>query len=230
MNLAIIFLKCEPMKRKDLLPEFIDEFGPAQELANIIIHVVGIIFGIAAIPYLLDTVSRQNTSHIISISIYALCFLMMFTFSTLYHSARRTKLKLLFKKLDRISIYFLIAGTYTAIIRYYLFDTTGIVLLSILWSLVVAGIFFEIFFPGRYNIFSVVSYLIMGLMFLFVPDQFFAAMPAGIMWLVLCGAGLYVFGVIFYVWQKWSYHHAIWHCFVLGGGICHFVAVLQTVA
>lgn len=218
------------MNKQDLLPEFIDEFGPRQELANIIIHALGIIFGIAAIPFLIDFASDQNTSHIISICVYALCFLMVFTFSTLYHFVRRYKLKMLFKKLDRISIYFLIAGTYTAIIRYYVFDTTGVVLLCILWSLVVGGIFFEIFFPGRYNAFSVLSYLIMGLIFVFVPDHFFALMPAGIIMLVLCGVGLYVFGVIFYIWQKWSYHHAIWHTFVLGGGICHFVAVLQTVA
>ena len=135
---------------------------------------------------------------------------------------------MLLKKLDRISIYFLIAGTYTAIIRFYLFDSTGVILLTILWATVLAGIFFEIRYPDKFNIFSVGFYLLMGLIFLFVPNHFFAAMPTGIMILVLAGISLYIFGVIFYVWQKWSYHHAIWHFFVLGGGICHFVAVLQS--
>lgn len=218
------------MKEQEMLPEFIDEFGPRQELANIIIHTLGIIFGIAAIPFLVRMTADLNISHIISVAIYAFCFLMVFTTSTLYHSVRRYKLKLFFKKLDRISIYFLIAGTYTAIIRFYLFDTTGIVLLTVLWSIVVAGIFFEIFFPDKFNIYSVGFYLVMGLIFLFAPNHFFGSMPIGITLLILSGVALYIFGVIFYVWQKWSYHHAIWHLFVLAGGICHFTAMLQTLA
>ena len=161
------------MKQKETEPEFIIEFTPRQERANIIIHILGIFFGVIAIPFLIDMAKDQTTSHIISLSIYAFCFLMVFASSTLYHSVRRYRLKLLFKKLDRISIYFLIAGTYTAIIRYYLFDTTGIVLLSILWTLVLAGIFFEILFPGKFNIISVIFYLIMGLIFVFVPYHFF---------------------------------------------------------
>src|SRR6266498_3307657 len=124
----------------------------------------------------------------------------------------------------------LIAGTYTPIIRYYLYDSTGIVLLSILWLLAIGGILFECFLPKRSNIFSVIFYLIMGLIFLFVPEHFFASMPGGVTALVLAGIILYCSGVIFYLWQKWKYHHAIWHLFVLVGGICHYTAMLQTVS
>ena len=211
-------------------PEYADEFGRRQELANIIIHALGVIFGITAIPFLLNMSAEQNASHIISISIYAFCFLMVFTSSTLYHSVRRYKVKMVLKKLDRISIYFLIAGTYTAIIRFYLFDSTGIVLLIVLWSFVLAGIFFEILLPDKFNLVSVLFYLFMGLIFVFVPHHFFSSMPQGIMWLVLSGVALYFFGVIFYVWQRWAYHHAVWHSFVLVGGICHFIAVLLSVS
>jgi hemolysin III len=206
------------------------EFTPQQEFANIIIHVLGIAFGVIAIPFLIANAANESTSHFISISIYALCFLMVFTFSTLYHASKNQKLKCFCKKLDRISIYFLIAGTYTPIIRFYLFDTTGIVLLCILWTLVVAGILFEIFFPDKFNTFSVVFYLIMGLIFIFVPNHFFSSMPHAVVALVLAGVLLYCIGVIFYVWQKWNFHHALWHLFVLVAGICHFVAMLQTVA
>ena len=109
-------------------------------------------------------------------------------------------------------------------------DCKGLVLLSVLWGLVVVGIFFELFFPGKFNLISVLFYLVMGLIFVFVPNHFFSSMPTQVMALVLCGVGLYCFGVIFYLWQKWPYHHAIWHFFVLGGGIVHFVAILVTVA
>ena len=219
------------MSRQEL-PEISNpEFTPEQEFANIIIHVLGILFGLIAIPFLITPAAKNETeSHIISLSIYALCFLMVFTCSTLYHALKKEKLKALCKKFDHISIYFLIAGTYTPIIRYYLYDSTGIVLLFVLWFLVIAGVFFESFYPKRSNIFSVIFYLIMGLIFLFVPEHFFASMPSGVIVLVLAGVILYCVGVIFYLWQKWKYHHAIWHLFVLTGGICHFIAMLQTVS
>lgn len=205
------------------------EFTPEEEWANIVIHFLGIVFGIIAFPFLITVVAKnEDISRIISISIYGFCFLMVFTCSTLYHSLKKEKLKALCKRLDHISIYFLIAGTYTPIVMYYLYDSTGIVLLSILWLLVIGGILFEYFFPRRSNIFSVIFYLIMGLIFLFVPEHFFATMPSGIVMLVLAGVILYCLGVIFYLWQKWKYHHAIWHLFVLVAGICHYTAMLQT--
>jgi hemolysin III len=207
------------------------EFTPEEEWANIIIHVLGIVFGVVAIPFLITpALKNEDSSRILSMSIYGLCFLMVFTCSTLYHALKKEKLKALCKKLDHISIYFLIAGTYTPIIMYYLYDSTGIVLLSILWLLAIGGILFECFLPKRSNIFSVIFYLIMGLIFLFVPEHFFASMPGGVTTLVLAGIILYCFGVIFYLWQKWKYHHAIWHLFVLVGGICHYTAMLQTVS
>jgi hemolysin III len=231
MNIATNFIKRVFMTGQKLTVANSPEFTPEQELANIIIHVLGIAFGLIAIPFLITLAAKgEDGSRIISISIYGLCFLMVFTFSTLYHALKKEKLKALCKKFDHISIYFLIAGTYTPIIRYYLYDITGLVLLSILWFLAIVGVLFEIFFPNRSHIFSVVFYLIMGLIFLFVPEHFFASMPSGVIVFVLAGVLLYCLGVIFYLWQKWRYHHAIWHLFVLMAGICHFIAMLQTVS
>jgi hemolysin III len=228
-KIAFYFLKRDFMKSREMDQMSCPEFTPQQEFANIIIHLLGIIFAVIAIPFLIADAASESTSHLISVGVYSLCFFMVFCFSTLYHSVKKQKLKGLCKKLDRISIYFLIAGTYTPIIRFYLYDNTGIVLLCILWTLVVAGIFFEIFFPDKFNTFSVIFYLIMGLIFVFVPNHFFDSMPSGVVMLVLAGVALYCIGVIFYVWQKWNFHHAIWHSFVLVAGICHFVAMLQTV-
>jgi hemolysin III len=207
------------------------EFTPEQEFANIIIHLLGVLFGIIAIPFLVSlTAQNHDASFLISITVYGLCFLMVFTCSTTYHALKKQELKCLFKKLDRISIYFLIAGTYTPIVRFYLYDNTGIIFLIVLWTLVIFGILFEIFFPDQFNVFSVIFYLTMGLIFLFAPDHFFSSMPWGIAALVLGGVVLYCLGVIFYLWQKWRYHHAIWHSFVLVAGICHYLAMLHTVS
>ena len=78
------------MKKQDIQPEYFQEFTPRQELANILIHILGIIFGLVAIPFLITLAKNHNTSHIISVSVYAFCFLMLFACSTLYHAVRRT--------------------------------------------------------------------------------------------------------------------------------------------
>jgi hemolysin III len=108
-------------------------------------------------------------------------------------------------------------------------NTTGYMLLTVLWIFVVLGIFYELFLVNKYFLLSVFFYVLMGWMFAFVSKQFFAAMPSSVIILILSGIFLYSIGVIFFVWQKWKYHHAIWHGFVLAASICHYIAVLKTV-
>ena len=91
------------------------------------------------------------------------------------------------------------------------------------------GIFFEIVFPDKFNLFSLLAYLVMGLIFVFVPQHLFSSMPIGVMALVLTGVALYLSGVVFYMWQLGSYHHAAWHLFVLFGVVCPFAAMFQRV-
>ncbi len=194
------------------------EFGWPQELANIIIHAAGILFGLMAIPVLVARATMiDNTAGVAGICIYGLSFLMLFVSSTLYHLSTHRQIKRRLKKFDRISIYFMIAGTYTPLIWHYMLDHTGIALLCILWGLVLTGILFEVFFPDRFNIFSVISYIIMGLIFIFVPRHFFGSLPPAVINLVIAGVVCYGIGVLFYLWQKWLYHHAIWHVLVLAG-------------
>ena len=135
-----------------------------QELTNSIIHGFGIIFGIIAIPLLIALATKsENTAGVIGASIYGFCFLQLFTFSTLYHGFQNPQVKRVLEILDHISIYFLIAGTYTPFILIYLNNTFGIILLSILWGLTVFGIFFKIFYTGRWNLLSTFIYIAMGL-------------------------------------------------------------------
>jgi hemolysin III len=219
------------MENDTLQKIYVQEFSRGHELANIFIHVLGILFGVIAVPFLISLAAQNHdTSRIISIAVYGVCFLMLFTCSTSYHACKTQRMRCLFHKLDRISIYFLIAGTYTPVIRFYLFDNTGIFLLIVLWALVALGTFFEIFFPRKFNIFSTMFYVLMGWICVFVWGHFFSPIPPDITALIIAGMVVYSVGVIFYLWQKIKYHHAIWHAFVLTGGICHFIAVLNTVA
>lgn len=201
-----------------------------EEKVNSILHALGVLFGLVAIPLLVIRSVSFPVENIVSVAIYSFTFLMTFTFSTFYHWFVIPRKKALFKLLDRISIYFFIAGSYTPFVLYYMFDNTGIILLSIMWFLVLAGIVFELYLIKKFLFLSVLFYLVMGWMFVFVSNEFFRLMPQQIINLILVGVFLYSFGVIFYVWKKWKYHHAIWHICVLAAAICHFAAVWLTLS
>jgi hemolysin III len=201
-----------------------------QELVNSILHGFGILFGIISIPVLLTLTSKtENVTNIIAASIYGFCFILMFTASTLYHGFQQEKVKRTLKKLDYISIYFLIAGTYTPIVLIYQNNRFGMWLLIVLWGLTLIGSILKIFFCGRWDIISTIIYLLMGWSMLSGGSGFFKHMPTPVLTMVLAGGGFFTFGVIFYLWEKYFYSHAIWHLCVLAGAICHYFAILISV-
>ncbi|MGZ5218587.1 MAG: PAQR family membrane homeostasis protein TrhA [Chitinophagaceae bacterium] len=201
-----------------------------QELVNSLTHGLGILFGVVCIPILITQAAKNdNPAGIIGTAIYGFSFLMVFTFSTLYHSFQRRKLKKLMKIFDHISIYFLIAGTYTPFLLIYMNNNLGITLLIILWSLTFAGTIFKCFFCGRWEILSTIIYLAMGWIMLVAGRDFFINMPTSVIALIITGAALYTLGVSFYIWEKYRYRHAVWHSFVLTAAICHYVAILIAV-
>ena len=200
------------------------------EMVNSLLHGAGIVFGIISIPILIANASENNNlPGIAGSGIYGFCFLMLFTFSTLYHGFQQPAVRRILKILDHISIYFLIAGTYTPLILIFVNNSFGISLLIVLWSLTVIGIFFKIFFTGRFEIISTIIYVLMGWILFAGGKTFFAAMPTSVITLIIVGGGLYSVGVIFYLWDKYRYNHAIWHIFVLAAAICHYTAVLISV-
>jgi len=198
-----------------------------QEVVNALISGIGILFGVSGLPVLIaiGTVNG-NTPGIIGAGIYAFCFLMLFTSSTIYHISLEPAIRNLFKKLDHIIIYFLIAGTYTPLLLIFLNNTFGISLLVILWSLAFIGIFFKMRYTGRFEVVSTIIYLLMGWIMVSGGRRFFDAMPADVLIMICIGGGLFTVGVVFYLWDKYLYTHAVWHGFVLAGAVCHYVAVL----
>ncbi|MEO6135173.1 MAG: hemolysin III family protein [Ginsengibacter sp.] len=201
-----------------------------QELVNSIIHGFGIIFGIVSIPILIAfAIKSNNTSGVIGAAIYGFCFLQLFTFSTLYHGFQHAQAKRVFEILDHISIYFLIAGTYTPFLLIYMNNTFGITLLIVLWGLTAFGIVFKIFFTGKWNIISTIVYVAMGGILVVGGRTFFTQIPGDVMMMILVGGGLYLLGVLFYLWEKYPYNHAVWHFFVLAAAVCHYVAILLSV-
>ena len=200
------------------------------DFANALIHGIGVLFGIATMPVLAAiSVKTGNILDIVGVTIYAFGFLMTFSFSTLYHSISDINLKKNLRKLDHISIYILIAGTYTPFLLIYMPNTFGITLLAIQWSLVLIGMIFKLFYTGRFKVFSTLVYIAMGCLLFVGGKTFFVVMPTPVsVWLMIGGA-LYIFGCIFYLNKKIVYHHVIWHLFVLLAAVCHYAATLLTI-
>ena len=200
------------------------------EMPNALTHGIGVLFCIATIPVLSAIgASTGNVPGIVGATIYAFSFLMLFTFSTLYHSTQNSYAKKILRACDHIAIYFLIAGTYTPFLLVYMLNPFGITLLAIQWSLVALGIVFKVFFTGRLRVLSVAIYVAMGWLLLVGGRRFFVVFPTPVLVLVLVGGGLYTLGCIFYLNKKIPRNHAIWHMFVLCAAICHYVAVLLSV-
>src|SRR5215510_4290250 len=194
---------------------FTPETRLKQELVNSITHGLGILFGIISIPLLItSSVKGENLNSIIGASIYGFCFLLVLTSSTLYHGFQQEKVKRALKILDHISIYWLIAGTYTPLILIYNNNSFGITLLCVLWSLTILGTVFKVFFCGRWDVVSTAIYLLMGWSMLAGGKSFFASMPPAVLQMVIAGGIIYSLGVIFYLWEKYFYSHAVWHLFV----------------
>jgi hemolysin III len=201
-----------------------------QELVNSLTHGFGMIFGIIGIPVLIALATNSHhIAGIVGASVYGFCFLMLFTFSTLYHGFQQPRVKEVLQVFDHISIYFLIAGTYTPFLLIYMFNAFGITLLSILWGLTILGIIFKIFLTGKFEILSTLIYLAMGWIMIVGGRTFFSSIPPSVMVMIIIGGGLYSIGVIFYLWEKYTYNHAVWHLLVLAAAICHYVAILLAV-
>ncbi len=201
-------------------------FTHKEELANSVSHGLGMVFGLIGVPLLIWAAAQSgNQIAVVSSIVYGISFLMVFTSSTFYHGCHEPRLKEMLKIVDHICIYFLIAGTYTPFVLMYVYNKTGITILLILWILTLIGTVLKLWFTGKFELLSTGVYVLMGWMLVFAGKTFFISLPSPILWLIVAGGLLYTLGVIFFLWERYRYHHAVWHLFVLAGGICHFVAV-----
>jgi len=200
-----------------------------QEIVNGLTAGPGILFGVSGIPVLVGlAIAHNNIPGIIGSGIYGFCFLFLFTSSTVYHFVQEPGLKKLFRIIDHISIYFMIAGTYTPFLLVYMNNTFGISLLIILWVLTALGIVFKIYLTGRYEFISTLMYVFMGWIMVVGGKRFLRDLPPTVLILIISGGLLYTVGVLFYHRDRHTYSHAVWHLFVLAAALFHFVAVMMS--
>ncbi|WP_461636966.1 PAQR family membrane homeostasis protein TrhA [Labilibaculum euxinus] len=196
------------------------------EFANWLSHGLGLIFGIPAGLWLLSIAyETQNIYGFTACLLFVAAFNLLYASSTVYHYMVGSPNRKLFRKFDHISIFFMIAGTYTPFLVIYLNNQVGRLYLMILWGLVVIGIFYKIFLLGRYRWISLMLYIFMGWILFFNFSAFSSSLPALCLQWIIAGGIFYMLGVVFYMWRKLPFNHFIWHLFVFAGSISHFIAV-----
>lgn len=200
-----------------------------KERLNSLTHLVGAVLALIGFGALLTiSIQEQNPLLIISFIIFGLTLILLYTMSTLYHSFQSPKLKKIFQKLDHISIYLLIAGTYTPYMLVSLRETSGLIMLALVWGLAVIGLLLDVFVPKRIEWLQVLIYLVMGWICILNYSDLQAAFPMAGMVLLTIGGIFYTVGIAFYVlgnMGKICHGHGIWHLFVLSGSICHFISI-----
>ncbi|MDH5716895.1 MAG: hemolysin III family protein [Spirochaetia bacterium] len=199
------------------------------ERFNSITHLIGALFGVTALSLLVFLAYQKgDVWKIISFSIYGTTLFLLYLFSTLYHSLRG-KAKNIFRKIDYVAIYFFIAGTYTPFTLISLRNNQwGWILFGLIWGLAAIGILIEVIKkPGKLTILPVFIYLGMGWLIMLAINPLMEVLSSKGFILLASGGVLYTVGVLFFSLDKKLQHaHGIWHLFVLGGSICHFVCLL----
>ncbi|MFK7933549.1 MAG: hemolysin III family protein [Saprospiraceae bacterium] len=201
-----------------------------QELANAITHGIGLLLVIVAIPILLALAApTATTGQLISLAVFSLSMLAVYTSSTIYHAVGDPFTKEIFQQIDHICIYLLIAGTNTPVVLYFLNNTIGYIYLAVMWSIVLIGMIYKIFFINRLPILSLVVYTIMGWMGIVILYIAWNDIPSQVIWWLVLGGVSYSIGIVFYQWERLPYNHAYWHLFVIGGTVGHYLAVVGMV-
>lgn len=203
------------------------DYTLGEEIANAIIHGLGIGLSVAALVLLVTFAALAGDDYrIASAIVFGVALVLEYTASTLYHSFPQPKVKHLFKIFDHCGIYLLIAGSYTPFCLVTLREDGGWLMFGVIWAFAVVGMALEAFWAYRPRWLSAAVYLGMGWMVVFSIKPLLANLaPAGV-WLLVAGGLCYTVGTVFYVLKRVKYMHAVWHVWVLAGSTCHFLSVL----
>lgn len=198
---------------------------PLEERLNAWTHGIGAALGIAGLILLIVFSKAEVPYSLFSVIIYGISIITLFLASTFYHAVKGEKRKHYFRIVDHISIYLLIAGTYTPVLLILLPDSLGWLLFWVVWGIAAFGVILKLFFTGKFEAFSTILYLVMGWLIVFDYSTLADRIHSNGLYLLFAGGLFYTLGIVFYAIEKIPYNHVIWHIFVLGGAICHFFMV-----
>lgn len=200
------------------------------EKFNALTHLAGAVLSLIGTVVLIVLAALGGDPwKVVSVSIYGVTLVLLYSISALYHSLRG-RAKDILRKLDHHSIYLLIAGSYTPFCLVTLRGPWGWTLLGVVWGLAALGSLQELRSGSGARVLSLVIYILMGWVALAAMFQLVDALGlAGFSWL-LAGGLFYTIGIIFYVIDtRLTHAHGIWHLFVLTGSASHYVAILRYV-
>ena len=200
-----------------------------EEKLNAITHGVGFLLSLVGFALLFVFKTYTTVQGIIGISLYGVSLSVLYFASTLYHYTRNERRKLVYRKLDHISIYLLIAGTYSPVVLITLEASLGWVLFWLVWGIALVGTILKLFFTGRFEIVSLLLYLVMGWLIVFDYSALKEIVSPNGLWLLMGGGLAYTSGIIFYAIHKIPYNHVIWHLFVLAGSILHYLFIFTEI-
>lgn len=199
-----------------------------EEIANAITHGIGALLAIAALVLLIVfAVINGTVWHVVSFSIFGATLVLLYFASTLYHSLTHVRAKNLFHKFDHISIYLLIAGTYTPFCLTALRGWIGWTVFGIVWGCALIGATVKAISVGQRVRLSTILYVLMGWTIIIAIKPLYNSISLQSFLFLMGGGVSYTLGTIFYLRDQIKYNHSVWHVFVLGGSVLHFFSVMS---
>ncbi|GHV97574.1 hemolysin III [Lactobacillus nasalidis] len=211
----------EPAKDRSKAYNIVDN------VLSAVVHGIGFGLSVAGLVVLVVHAAHTHSAlRITAFAIYGSCMILLYLFSTLYHSLIFTRANRVFQIFDHSSIFIAIAGSYTPYTLVAIGGTKGWVMFGIIWALTIFGILYYIFNQGKHVIGDTILYVAMGWMVIFAGSQLMASLGPTGFWLLVWGGIAYTFGCLFFSMRGLPFSHVIWHLFVLLGSILMFFSVL----
>lgn len=209
-------------------PAGVAQYTVGEEIANAVTHGVAALLSIAGLAVLVAFAVLYSGSPkvVAAVSIFGASMVFLYTASTLYHSIPNPRAKKVLQYLDHSMIYVLIAGSYTPFCLITLQGYTGIALLCAVWLIAIAGISLQAILLNKADWINCLLYLSMGWLAVFVIDPLVSTLDSTGLALLVAGGLAYTVGVVFYIFERIPFSHAIWHTFVFAGTTLQFFSVL----
>lgn len=200
-----------------------------EEKWNVVTHGLGFLLSITGFVLLLVFHKYKTPQGLLGVLLYGISLIALYFVSARYHFEKVERKKSFYRKLDHISIYLLIAGTYSPVVLITLSESLGWTLFWSVWSIAALGTILKIFFTGKFEVVSTLLYLVMGWLVIFDFTALKESVDSLGLNLLMGGGVAYTIGILFYVMDKIKYSHVIWHLFVLCGSILHFLFIFLRV-
>lgn len=201
-----------------------------EEFWNTFTHAIGLLLALTGIVILYRSARFENENLRLGLILYSISLILLYAASTGYHFVSKKNLKRKLRVVDHISIFFLIAGTYSPMVLTLLKDSYGIYLFYTVWGIAIHGTILKLFFTGRFEKLSLILYLLMGLLIVIDSLAVFNTFSSMEILMLILGGVFYIVGIYFYTKSSMYFNHVIWHIFVLLGSFSHFLMIYFTVA